>query len=120
MSILGFKNYPGIDGEWDVLIKVSTPVTAVVMIAAFTVAILYIVQGLKENKLFPLNLGFVSIAVLTFMILAEYETDMLLKGCVLLVMGGILMLINLKITRVKEKERKSLTEVQESEKNTAQ
>lgn len=120
MSILSFKNYPGIDGEWDVLIKVSTPVTAVVMIAAFTVAILYIVQGLKENKLFPLNLGFVSIAVLTFMILAEYETDMLLKGCVLLVMGGILMLINLKITRVKEKERKSLTEVQESEKNTAQ
>lgn len=119
MSVLGFMN-PGIYGDWDAFSVVSTPVTTVVMLATFTVAILYVVQGLKENRLFPLNLGFVSIAVLTFMILAEYETDMLLKGCVLLVMGGILMFINLKIARVKEKEKKVLAGNEESTENTVQ
>lgn len=119
MGILSIKN-PGLDGDWDAFRAVSTPVTAVVMIAAFTVAIMYVIQGLKENRLFPLNLGFVSIGALTLMILAEYETDMLLKGCVLLIMGGILMFINLKIARVKEKEKKALAEIAEATDSTVQ
>lgn len=73
----------------------------------FVLSLIFIMQGLKENRLYPLNLGFVSIAVLAIMLLTELQTDMLIKGCVLLIMGGILMFMNLKITKQKEKTKKS-------------
>lgn len=75
----------------------------------FALSVVFIMQGLKENRLYSLNLGFVSIAVLAIMLLTDLEADLLVKGCVLLIMGGILMLMNLKITKKKEKVKK-LTE----------
>lgn len=75
----------------------------------FALSVVFIMQGLKENRLYSLNLGFVSIAVLVIMLLSDLEADLLIKGCVLLIMGGILMLMNLKITKKKEKVKK-LTE----------
>ncbi|MBQ8764734.1 MAG: helix-turn-helix transcriptional regulator [Clostridia bacterium] len=82
-------------------------------ICIFTLALIFITQGLKENRLYPLNLGFVSIAALAIILLTAFETDMLIKGCVLLLMGGILMFMNLKITKKKEKEKKKETPVEE-------
>lgn len=76
-------------------------------ICIFALALIFITQGLKENRLYPLNLGFVSISSLAIILLTAFETDMLIKGCVLLLMGGILMFMNLKITRKKEKVKKS-------------
>ena len=73
----------------------------------FVLAVVYIMQGLKENRLYPLNLGFVSIAALAIILLTAFETDMLIKGCVLLIMGGILMFMNLKITKKRDAERKA-------------
>lgn len=73
----------------------------------FALAVVYIMQGLKESRLYPLNLGFVSIAALAIILLTAFETDMLIKGCVLLIMGGILMFMNLKITRKREKIKKA-------------
>lgn len=76
-------------------------------ICIFALAVVYIMQGLKESRLYPLNLGFVSIAALAIILLTAFETDMLIKGCVLLIMGGILMFMNLKITRKREKIKKA-------------
>lgn len=72
----------------------------------FALAVVYIMQGLKEGRLYPLNLGFVSIGALAIILLTAFETDMLIKGCVLLIMGGILMFMNMKITKKREAERK--------------
>lgn len=73
----------------------------------FALSVVFIMQGLKENRLYPLNLGFTAISVLAILMLTMLEMDMLIKGCVLLIMGGILMFMNLKITRNKEKLKKS-------------
>ena len=75
----------------------------------FAIAVIFIIQGLKENKLYPLNLGVISIAALAFVIFTLLEVDTLAKGCVLLIMGGILMFMNLKITRSIEKEKNTLS-----------
>ena len=80
----------------------------------FALALIFIMQGLKENRLYPLNLGFVSIAALAIILLTAFETDMLVKGCVLLLMGNILMFMNLKITRKKEKVKKAETVAEEN------
>lgn len=76
----------------------------------FALSVVFIIQGLKENRLYPLNLGFVSIAALAIMLLTELEMDMLIKGCVLLMMGGVLIFMNLKITRSREKNKKALAD----------
>ncbi len=82
-------------------------------ICIFVLALIFITQGLKENRLYPLNLGFVSIGALAIILLTAFETDMLIKGCVLLMMGGVLMLMNMKITKKKEKDKKAENPAQE-------
>ncbi len=93
--------------EGPLTIKFSSFAVFAFAACIFALAVVYLMQGLKENRLYPLNLGFVSIAALAIILLTAFETDMLVKGCVLLLMGGILMFMNLKITRKKEKVKKA-------------
>lgn len=93
--------------ESPLTIKFASFAAFIFAIYIFILAITFIMQGLKENRLYPLNLGFASIAALAIILLTAFETDMLVKGCVLLLMGGILMLMNLKITRKREKIKKA-------------
>ena len=101
----------------------STPLTValdsasvfVFSLCIFVLALIFIMQGLKENRLYPLNLGVISIAALAIILLTAFETDMLIKGCVMLLMGGILMFMNLKITKNKETTKKSETVTEASD-----
>ena len=93
--------------EGHLTIKFSSFAVFAFATCIFVLAVVYIMQGLKEDRLYPLNLGFVSIAALAIILLTAFETDMLIKGCVLLIMGGILMFMNLKITKKRDAERKA-------------
>ena len=90
-------------------VKIHNASVYAVALLVFGFALVFIMQGLKENRLYSLNLGFVSIAVLAIILLTGLDADLLVKGCVLLLMGGILIFLNLKITNKKEKNKK-LTE----------
>lgn len=95
--------------EGPLTIRFSSFAVFAFAICIFVLAITFIMQGLKENRLYPLNLGVASIAALAIILLTALETDMLIKGCVLLLMGGILIFMNLKITRKREKVKKAET-----------
>ena len=102
--------YSMIPEEADSLtVKIHNASVYAVALLVFGFALVFIMQGLKENRLYSLNLGFVSIAVLAIILLTGLDADLLVKGCVLLLMGGILIFLNLKITNKKEKNKK-LTE----------
>ena len=88
--------------------------TFALSVCTFAASVVFIVQGLKQNKLYPLNLGLISIGTLALLMFTRLDMDMLVKGCVLLIMGGFLIFMNLKITRNIEKEKKAVAVIEES------
>lgn len=89
----------------DEIITYEIFVTVAYAACIFASGIAFIIQGLKQNKLYPLNLGFASIAALIFIMFTGLVLDGLIKGFVLLIMGGVFIFMNLKITKGKEKEK---------------
>ena len=65
--------------------------------------ILMIISGGREKKLVPINIGFIGVSAMTMLIIAQSELSMLGNGIMLLVFGGILLTINFKITKAKQK-----------------
>ena len=65
--------------------------------------ILLMISGAREKKLIPINLGFVGVAGLVFVIISQSELSMLGNGLLLLLFGGIFLAINFKISRAKQK-----------------
>ncbi|MGN0486662.1 MAG: DUF2157 domain-containing protein [Acutalibacteraceae bacterium] len=82
---------------------------------AFAAFILMIVSGGRQMKLFPINVGFISVAVLTFIIIAGSDLGLLGNGLVLLAFGAIMLVINLRISRAKQKAQLQAAETAESE-----
>ena len=76
-------------------------------IITFALAVVLIIHGAKENSLFRINLGFISICVLILFIVFEGDFELYIKGIVLLVLGAALLLINYKAM---VKKRKLLAE----------
>ena len=61
------------------------------------------ISGGREKKLFPINLGFISVAGLTVLVVAQSGLSMIGNGILLLVFGGVLLAINFRLSRVGQK-----------------
>ena len=70
---------------------------------AFIAYILMIISGAREKKLMPINLGFIGVAGLVMVIVYQSGLSMLGNGIMLLIFGGVLLAINFKISKVKQK-----------------
>ena len=69
--------------------------------------IMLIVYGAKERKLLHLNLGFILSCVTVLAKLYLLDMGLIVTGLLLIVCGAVLLFINLKISRIREKEKLS-------------
>ena len=72
-------------------------------VPAFAAYITMIVSGAREKKLIPINLGFIGVSAMTLAVIYQSELSMLGNGLILLAFGGILLAINFKISKAKQK-----------------
>ncbi len=72
-------------------------------IIALAANILLMISGGREKKLLPINLGFISVAGLTVLAVSQSGLSMMGNGIMLLVFGGVLLAINFKLSRAKQK-----------------
>ena len=70
---------------------------------AFVAYILMIISGAREKKLMPINLGFIGVAGLVMVIVYQSGLSMLGNGVMLLIFGAVLLAINFKISKAKQK-----------------
>lgn len=75
----------------------------ILRVIAIAANILLMISGGKEKKLLPINLGFISIAGLTVVAVSQSELSMMGNGIMLLVFGGVLLAINFRLSRSKQK-----------------
>lgn len=73
--------------------------TTVMKIIAIGANILLMISGAKGRKLLPINTGFVFVSALTFLIVAQSGFSMIINGLLLLVCGGVLLLINYRLSK---------------------
>lgn len=67
--------------------------------------VMLIIYGAKERKLLHLNTGFVLSCVVVIARLYQLDLGLVVTGLLLIVCGAALLFINLKISRLREKER---------------
>ena len=86
-------------------------------IIAISANILLMISGAKSRKLLPINTGFISVSALTVLIVAQSGFSMIINGLLLLVCGGVLLLINYKLSKkaVKASVPENTEEVQEND-----
>ena len=92
----------------DISFKGLTAIENAISLSCFFVAlaglIMLIVYGARERKLIYLNLGFVLSCVAVIAKLYMLELGLIVTGLLLIVCGAGLLVINLKISRLREKE----------------
>lgn len=69
---------------------------------AFMAGVVFIFQGAKENRLFLTNIGFITDGGLAYYLLRTSDISLLANGLALLLLGGILLSINLFISKRKK------------------
>lgn len=85
-------------------------------IITFILAVITIIHGAKENSLFRINVGFISICAIIFILMLGVDLELYIKGIVLLVLGAGLLLINYKgISKKKKLLEKAERQVTENE-----
>lgn len=77
--------------------------TIILKLPAFAGFVVMMISGAREKKLIPINLGFVGTAGLVMVVISQSGFSMLGNGIMLLVFGGILLAINFKISKAKQK-----------------
>ncbi len=77
--------------------------TIILKLPAFAGFVVMMISGAREKKLIPINLGFVGVAGLVMVVISQSGFSMLGNGIMLLVFGGILLAINFKISKAKQK-----------------
>ena len=75
----------------------------VLKIPAVAAYIVMMISGAREKKLIPINLGFIGVAGLVFVIISQSELSMLGNGLLLLAFGAVFLAINFKISKAKQK-----------------
>lgn len=68
----------------------------------FMAGVVFIFQGAKENRLFLTNIGFITDGGLAYYLLRTSDISLLANGLALLLLGGILLSINLFISKRKK------------------
>ena len=107
---LMFYYYKPLGMQVEELDKLMTVVNPVSIMLLFGLSVLYILEGVKENRLFFINVGFISLCGNLFWLLTGLDVNLLVKGGTLLLMGIALLAINLKITGKKKEGKVSLDE----------
>ncbi len=74
----------------------------VILLLAFMAGVVFIFHGAKENRLFFTNIGFIADGGLAYYLLVTSDASLLVNGLALLILGGILLSINLLISRRKK------------------
>lgn len=74
----------------------------IVLLLAFMAGVVFIFQGAKENRLFLTNIGFITDGGLAYHLLMTSDTSLFTNGIALLLLGGILLGINLTISKRKK------------------
>ena len=100
-----FYYYKPLGFEAKELEKFMTFVNPVSIMLLFALSVLYILEGIKENRLFFINVGFISLCGNLFWLLTGLDVNLLIKGGTLLLMGIVLLTINLKITNKKKTDK---------------
>jgi peptidoglycan/LPS O-acetylase OafA/YrhL len=72
-------------------------------IPAFIAYIIMMISGAREKKLIPINIGFIGVAGLVFVIISQSELSMIGNGLFLLAFGAVFLSINFKISKAKQK-----------------
>lgn len=99
------EDYLGESHEaYELVQKCIFSVSFLVCLAAL---IMLIVYGAKERKLLHLNLGFILSCVTVLAKLYLLDMGLIVTGLLLIVCGAVLLFINLKISRIREKEKLS-------------
>ena len=76
---------------------------AILKVPAFIAYVLMIISGAREKKLMPINLGFIGVAGLVMIMVYQSGLSMLGNGVMLLIFGAVLLAINFKISKAKQK-----------------
>lgn len=74
----------------------------IILLLAFMAGVVFIFHGAKENRLFFTNIGFIADGGLAYYLLVTSDAGLLVNGLALLILGGILLSINLLISRRKK------------------
>ncbi len=80
-----------------------SPYFIIIKIIALAANIVMMISGGRERKLIPINIGFVGVAALVMLTVAQSGLSLLGNGFILLVFGGVLLTINFKLARAKQK-----------------
>lgn len=75
----------------------------ILRVIALVANIILMISGGREKKPLPINLGFISIAGLTVLAVSQSGLSMMGNGIMLLVFGGVLLAINFRLSRSKQK-----------------
>ncbi len=76
----------------------------VLRVISISANILLMISGSKEKKLIPVNVGFISVAVLTILIVAQSGLSLIGNGLLLVAFGAILLTINFTVSRRNRKK----------------
>ena len=93
-------------------------VVTILKVPALVAYIMLMISGAREKKLIPINLGFLGVAGLVFVIISQSELSMLGNGLLLLAFGAVFLVINFRISKAKQKvpALENTEEVQNDEK----
>lgn len=105
-----FYYYKPLGMEAEELERLMTVVNPFSIMLLCALSVLYILEGVKENRLFFINVGFIALCGNLFWLLTGLDVSLLVKGGALLLMGVALLVINLKITSKKKEGQVSLNE----------
>ncbi len=77
---------------------------------AFAANILLMISGSRERKLIPINIGFISVAVISILVVYQSGLSLMGAGVLLLAFGVALLIINFRISKLNQKKCKEFTE----------
>lgn len=104
------------NGTFEVYELVQKSLFSISFLVCLAALIMLIVYGARERKLLHLNLGFILSCVTVIAKLYLLDMGLIVTGLLLIVCGAVLLFINLKISRLREKEKlASLTEGEEGQ-----
>lgn len=104
--------YFGTFKVYDFFLEVFRNINFPICLAALIMLVIY---GAKERKLLYLNLGFVLSCISVIVKLYLLDLGLILSGLMLIICGAALLFVNLKFSRLREKEKADSAQQEEEE-----
>lgn len=94
-----------LNGVFEVYELVQKGIFSISFLLCLTALIMLVAYGARERRLIYLNLGFILSCVTVIAKLYLLDMGLIVTGLLLILCGAVLLFINLKISRLREKER---------------